>query len=38
MDLTGRFTYFSPSIRQLLGYAMDELVGSSFERFSRPLA
>ncbi len=36
VDLTGRFTYFSPSTRQMLGYVPDELVGSSFERILAP--
>ncbi len=36
IDFTGRFTYFSPSTRQILGYELDELVGLSFERILAP--
>ncbi len=36
IDFSGRFTYVSPSTRPILGYAPDELVGSSFERILTP--
>lgn len=36
LDLRGRFTYVSPSIRRLLGYTADEMAEMTFEQIIAP--
>ena len=36
LDMEGRFTYVSPSVRILMGYVPDEVMGHSFMKFVYP--